>query len=154
MVGEMRDLETIHAALTGAETGHLVLATLHTPSAPEAIDRIIDVFPPHQQHQIRLQLSKTLEGVLYQLLLKRRKGKGRVPAVEVMIATTAIRNMIRQNKTHQMLSVVETGSSSGMKSLNQAMARLVKDKMITFKEALLQSSDPKTLKRLMGGSSK
>ena len=154
MVGEMRDLETIHAALTGAETGHLVLATLHTPSAPEAIDRIIDVFPPHQQHQIRLQLSQTLEGVLYQLLLKRRKGKGRVPAVEVMIATTAIRNMIRQNKTHQMLSVMETGISSGMKSLNQAMARLIKDNMITYKEALLQSSDPKTLKRLMGGSSK
>jgi twitching motility protein PilT len=125
LVGEMRDAETIAACLTAAETGHLVLSTLHTNSAPQTIDRIVDVFPPHQQGQVRMQLSLTLEAVLAQVLLPRADRPGRVPAVEVMIATPAIRNLIREGKTHQMLSVLQTGVQQSMQTLDQSLRQLV-----------------------------
>ncbi|MHB8105711.1 MAG: type IV pilus twitching motility protein PilT, partial [Dehalococcoidales bacterium] len=117
MVGEMRDLETMTAVLTAAETGHLVLTTLHTMGAAEAIDRFIDVFPPHQQQQVRIQLSVVLEGVIYQLLLPRADNSGRVPALEVMLATPAIRNLIREGKTYQMANSIQTGTQYGMQTL-------------------------------------
>jgi twitching motility protein PilT len=145
LVGEMRDLETIATALTAAETGHLVFATLHTPGAPQAIDRIIDVFPSHQQSQIRLQLSTTLQAVLYQALIPRANGKGRAPAVEVMIANTAIRNLIRERKTHQMLNVLQTGAQYGMQTLNQALRDLCRKGAITPAEAFRKSNNPKEL---------
>ena len=124
LVGEMRDLETMAAVLTAAETGHLVLTTLHTPGAPQAIDRFIDVFPPYQQQQVRIQLASTLEGIIYQLLVPRADGSGRVPAVEVMIATPAIRNLIREGKTYQMMNAIQTGAHDGMQTLNQSLAEL------------------------------
>ncbi len=146
LVGEMRDLETIATALTAAETGHLVLATLHTPSAPGALDRIIDVFPPYQQSQIRAQLSITLQAVLYQTLIPRVGGNGRVPAVEVMIATTAIRNLIREGKTFQMPNVIQTGAQYGMQTLNQALRDLIQRNLITPAEAFLKSDNPEELR--------
>jgi twitching motility protein PilT len=150
LVGEMRDLETIATALTAAETGHLVFATLHTPSAPQSIDRIIDVFPPHQQDQIRTQLSTTLQAVLYQTLIPRANGNGRVPAVEVMIATSAIRNLIREGKTYQMANVIQTGSQYGMQTLNQALKDLYQKDLITLEEALTKSSNPQELREWIG----
>ena len=150
LVGEMRDLETIATALTAAETGHLVLATLHTPSAPQAIDRIIDVFPPHQQSQIRVQLATTLEGVLYQTLVPRADGSGRVAAVEVMIATPAIRNLIREGKTYQMPNVIQTGSQYGMQTMNQALKDLYQKGLITLEDALAKSPSPEELRELIG----
>ncbi len=150
LVGELRDLETIATALTAAETGHLVLATLHTPSAPGAIDRIIDVFPPHQQSQIRSQLSTTLLGVFYQTLIPRPDGKGRVAALEVMIATVAIRNLIREGKTYQMPNVIQTGAQYGMQTLNQALRDLVQKGLITSKDALLKSDNPEELQEWIG----
>jgi len=150
LVGEMRDLETISAALTATETGHLVFATLHTPGAAEAIDRIIDVFPPHQQQQVRVQLSTTLEAVLYQALLPKASGSGRVAAFEVLIATGAVRNLIREGKTHQMINVMQTGAQYGMQSLEQDLARLVRNKTVTLDAALSKSSKPEDLKRLLG----
>jgi len=150
LVGEMRDLETIATALTAAETGHLVLATLHTPSAPQAIDRIIDVFPPHQQGQIRVQLATSLEGVLYQTLVPRADGNGRVAAVEVMIATPAIRNLIREGKSYQMANVIQTGSQHGMQTMNQALRDLYREGVITLEDALAKSSNPEELRELIG----
>ncbi len=150
LVGEMRDLETIATALTAAETGHLVFATLHTPSAPQAIDRIIDVFPPYQQPQIRAQLSTTLQGVLYQALIPRAGGNGRVPAVEVMIATPAIRNLIREGKTYQMPNVIQTGSQYGMQTLNQALRELCQKGLINLEDAFAKSSNPEELRELIG----
>jgi twitching motility protein PilT len=150
LVGEMRDLETIATALTAAETGHLVFATLHTPSAPQAIDRVIDVFPPHQQDQIRTQLSTTLQAVLYQALIPRSNGDGRVPAVEVMIATTAIRNLIREGKTYQMANVIQTGAQYGMQTLNQALRDLYQNQLITLEEALMKSNNPSELREWIG----
>jgi twitching motility protein PilT len=151
LVGEMRDLETIATALTAAETGHLVLATLHTPSAPQAIDRIIDVFPPHQQAQISTQLATTLEGVLYQMLVPRAGGNGRVAAMEVMIATPAIRNLIREGKTYQMANVIQTGSQYGMQTMNQALKDLYQKGLIALEDALAKSSSPEELRELIGG---
>ena len=113
LVGEMRDLETISAAITAAETGHLVLATLHTTGGPETVDRIIDVFPPHQQQQVRMQLSSTLEGVLSQVLLRSTDGKSRVMAMEIMLGVPAISNLIREGKTHQMATIIQGGASLG-----------------------------------------
>jgi len=141
LVGEMRDLETMGTALTAAETGHLVLATLHTPSAPQAIDRIIDVFPPHQQQTVRIQVSTVLQGVLYQTLVPRRDEAGRVPAIEVMLATDAIRNLIReartaQARTAQMWSTIQTSSQHGMQTMDQAVMKLFNDNVITLEEAL------------------
>lgn len=124
LVGEMRDLETIATAITAAETGHLVLATLHTSSAVQSIDRIIDVFPPHQQGQIRLQLADTLAGVITQRLIPRVDRKGRVAAVEVLIATPAVKNLIREGKTHQIISSMQTGARYGMQTMEMALRQL------------------------------
>jgi twitching motility protein PilT len=150
MVGEMRDLETIAATLTAAETGHLVLATLHTPSAPEAVDRIVDVFPPHQQAQVRLQLAMTLAGVLAQRLVLRADGAGRVAACEVMLGTPAIRNLIRESKTPQMMNVIQTGAEHGMQTLDQALRDLYRRQIITLEEAIANAVDAENLKRLIG----
>lgn len=125
LVGEMRDLETIATAITAAETGHLVLATLHTSSAVQSVDRIIDVFPPHQQGQVRIQLADTLEGVITQQLLPRADRKGRVAAVEVLIATPAVKNLIREGKTHQIVSSMQTGARYGMQTMEMALRQLV-----------------------------
>lgn len=124
LVGEMRDLETMATAITAAETGHLVLTTLHTSSAVQSIDRIIDVFPPHQQAQVRIQLADTLVGVITQQLLPRADGQGRVVAVEVLIATPAVRNLIREGKTHQIISVMQTGGRFGMQTMEMALTNL------------------------------
>lgn len=146
LVGEMRDLETISLAITAAETGHLVFATLHTQDAAQTVDRIIDVFPPHQQQQVRVQLAATLQGVVCQQLLPTMDGKGRVAAREVMIMTSAISNLIREGKTHQIYSAIETGSKFGMLSLDFSLLELVKKRLVTQDEALSKSSNPTTLK--------
>lgn len=143
LVGEMRDLETIALALTAAETGHLVLATLHTPDAPQAIDRIIDIFPPYQQSQIRLQLSISLEAVITQKLLLRKYGKGRIPVVEILIATSAVRNLIRSGKTHQLYTTMETGAQFGMRTMDQALRELVRKDYIDLSLALKLAKNPK-----------
>ncbi|MGQ0549740.1 MAG: type IV pilus twitching motility protein PilT [Armatimonadota bacterium] len=136
LVGEMRDLETIAQAITAAETGHLVLSTLHTNNAAQTISRVVDVFPTHQQEQIRIQLADALLGVVAQTLIPSLDGKGRVAAVEVMVATPAIRNMIRENKTHQLPSAIQTGARDGMQSLDQHLKTLVKQRRISTEEAL------------------
>lgn len=150
LVGEMRDLETISIALTAAETGHLVLATLHTQDAPQSIERIIDVFPSQQQHQIRIQLAGTLQAILAQQLIPTRGGGDRKVACEVLIATPAIRNMIRDQKTHQIVSAMQAGYSSGMQTMDQSLANLVKLNHVTYEDALQRASDPDVLKRLVG----
>lgn len=145
LVGEMRDLETIATAITAAETGHLVLSTLHTPSAPQAIDRIIDVFPSHQQEQIRLQLSLVLEGVLAQVLMRRASGEGRIAAIEIMLGNDAVRNIIREGKIEQMPTYLQTGSQFGMQTMDQALQSLVKSRTVTVEEALPYCSKPEVL---------
>lgn len=152
LVGEMRDLETMGTALTAAETGHLVLTTLHTPSAPQAIDRFIDVFPPHQQQQVRTQLATALQGVLYQSLVTRSDGSGRVAAVEVMLSTTAIRNLIREGKTYQLLNIIQTGAQFGMQTLDQSLLALCRKGIISQEEAVARSVNVEELKGLLGGS--
>ena len=148
LVGEMRDLETIQAAITTAETGHLVFATLHTNSAPETINRIIDVFPPNQQSQVRTQLSVSLQGVVTQTLLKKKDGKGRVMAMEVLIPNAAIRNLIRENKIPQIYSTMQMGQTeSGMMTMNQSLTNLYKKNLITYEEALRASVDKKAIQR-------
>jgi twitching motility protein PilT len=151
MVGEMRDLETMAAVLTAAETGHLVLTTLHTLGAAEAIDRFIDVFPPYQQQQVRIQLSIVLEGVIYQLLIPRADNSGRVAAVEVMLATPAIRNLIREGKTYQMMNTIQTGTQYGMQTLNQSLVELCQKRVITQEQALARSIDPEELSEMLAG---
>lgn len=150
MVGEMRDLETIALTITAAETGHLVLATLHTNSASAAIDRMIDVFPPHQQTQIRLQLSTTLEAVVTQTLLQRADGMGRVMACEVLLGTPAIRNLIREGKTFQIASLMHSGGGLGMQTMDYALKKLVEMKVITLEEALSETNEPQELLRMLG----
>lgn len=140
LVGEMRDLETINAALTLAETGHLVFGTLHTRNAPQSIDRMVDVFPPDQQEQIRVLLGNTLEGVISQQLLP-KLGGGRIAAIEVMIATPAIKNLIREAKTHQMYSIIETSTQSGMQTMDRALLDLYKNGYVSFDEALMRAID-------------
>jgi twitching motility protein PilT len=142
LVGEMRDLETISLALTAAETGHLVFATLHTKSAPKTIDRIIDAFPPAQQQQVRVQLAEALQGVISQLLLPTKDKKGRVAALEIMVATVAIRNLIRESKTHQMPSAIQTGTALGMQSLEQALKSFIMQGRVdkAYAESILQST--------------
>jgi twitching motility protein PilT len=142
LVGEMRDLETISLALTAAETGHLVFATLHTKSAPKTVDRVIDAFPPAQQQQVRVQLAEALQGVISQVLLPTKDRKGRVAALEIMVATVAIRNLIREGKTHQMPSSIQTGTQVGMQSLEQALRNLVMQGRVdrSHAEGFLQSS--------------
>jgi len=150
LVGEMRDLETIAAALTIAETGHLVLATLHTNSAAESINRIIDAFPSHQQVQIRAQLAFVLEGVVTQALLPRARGRGRVAAVEVMLCTPAIRALIRDEKIHQIYSLLQAGKKHGMQTMNDALAQLIMRKEVVLEEAMRRSQDPQELLRALG----
>jgi len=149
LIGEMRDLETIQIALTAAETGHLVFATLHTQDCPQTIDRMIDVFPPHQQEQIRVQIAATLEGVVTQQLLPKSSGQGRVAACEVLISTPAARNLIREGKTHQLYTVMQTGGQYGMQTMNSSLADLVRRGQITRDLALRRSSVPDDLERLM-----
>ena len=150
LIGEMRDLETIAAALTIAETGHLVLATLHTNSAAESINRIIDAFPSHQQSQVRAQLSFVLEGVITQMLLPKAKGRGRVAAAEIMICTPAIRAVIRDEKIHQIYSLMQAGKKHGMQTMNDAFQVLYLQGMITKEEALKRSADPNEFLRAVG----
>jgi len=151
LVGEMRDLETIALAITCAETGHLVMATLHTNNAAESVDRMIDVFPPEQQEQIRIQVSNNLLAILSQQLLPRAGQPGRVAAVEVMVANSAIRNLIRENKAHQMHSIIQTGASVGMQSMDQALRDLYKQGLITYEMAMRRSHNPAELEKLMAG---
>lgn len=150
LVGEMRDLETISAALTIAETGHLVLATLHTNSAAESINRIIDVFPSNQQSQVRSQLAFVLEGVITQTLLPRAKGRGRAMAVEIMVATPAIRALIRDDKVHQIYSAMQSGKKHGMQTMNDSLYQLYVQREILMEEALRCSPDPNALMRMAG----
>jgi len=150
LVGEMRDTETIGIALTAAETGHLVFATLHTQDAPKTIDRIIDVFPPHQQEQVRVQLATALMGVVAQQLLPTRDGSGRVCACEVLIPTPGVRNLIREAKTHQIYSAMQTGSQYGMQTMDAALAELVRRGFISADLAAHRSSTPEEFKRLLG----
>lgn len=149
LVGEMRDLETISIAITAAETGHLVFSTLHTIGAAKTIDRIIDVFPPHQQQQIRVQLAAVLQGVVSQQLVKTADDKGRVAALEVMVTTPGIQNLVREGKTHQIESAIQTGSKYGMKTMDMALAELYKKGIITSETALTYSVDRETIKRIM-----
>ena len=150
LIGEMRDLETIEAALVTAETGHLCFATLHTNSAVQTINRIIDVFPPNQQSQIRAQLSFVLEGVISQALLPRATGQGRIPALEVMVPNAAIRNLIREDKIHQIYSIMQIGQGkSGMQTLNQSLASLYLRRLITLEEAVGHTSEPEELEQII-----
>ena len=153
LIGEMRDLETIQAALTIAETGHLVFATLHTNSAAETINRIIDVFPSHQQPQVRAQLAFVLEGIVTQTLLPRAKGKGRVLAAEVLVVTPAIRALIRDAKVHQIYSLMQSGKKFGMQTLNDALYQLYLQREVTEEECLRVSSDPNEFLRMIGRTS-
>jgi twitching motility protein PilT len=152
LVGEMRDLETISTAITAAETGHLVFATLHTQDAPQTIDRIIDVFPPHQQQQVRVQLATTLQGVVTQQLLQTADGRSRAVACEVLICTPAVRNLIREGKVHQIYSIMQAGGRFGMQTMDQALANLVKEGKISQQLAYERSHDPEELNRLIGGA--
>ncbi|MEX2157404.1 MAG: type IV pilus twitching motility protein PilT [Gemmatimonadales bacterium] len=150
LIGEMRDLETIQAALTIAETGHLAFATLHTNSAAESINRIIDVFPSHQQSQVRAQLAFVLEGVLTQTLLQRAKGRGRVMAAEIMVCTPAIRALIRDDKVHQIESSMQAGKKYGMQTLNDALYQLYMGREVTKDECLRVTSKPNDFLRSIG----
>ena len=148
LVGEMRDIETISTAITAAETGHLVLATLHTSDAAQTIDRIIDVFPPHQQQQIKVQLSLTLQGIVAQQLLPKRDGSGRQAAFEVLVATPAVRNLIREGKTHQLHSIIQTGGKNGMQAMDLSLRDMVLRNEVTFEEALMRAIDVDLFQRL------
>ena len=150
LVGEMRDLETIAAAITIAETGHLVFATLHTNSAAQSIDRMIDVFPPHQQQQVRVQLSAILQGIVSQRLVP-AIGGGRIPSAEILVATSAIRNIIREGKTHQLDAAIQTGAEQGMQSMDRALVNLIHAGTITYDEAKNYALDIQELDRLMRG---
>ncbi len=150
LVGEMRDLETISAALTIAETGHLALATLHTNSAPEAINRIIDVFPSSQQAQVRAQLAFVLEGIVTQTLLPRASGRGRVMAAEILVATPAIRAVIRDDKVHQIYSLMQAGKKHGMQTMNDSLYQLYMHREVTREECLRVSSNPSEFLRAIG----
>jgi twitching motility protein PilT len=148
LVGEMRDLETIATAITAAETGHLVLSTVHTVSAPQTIDRVVDVFPAHQQAQIRFQLSLVLEGVLSQHLLPRAGGRGRVAVFEIMVSTDAIRNLIRDGRSDQIPTYLQTGRQVGMQTMDQALEDLVKEGTITVEEAIMRATKPDDFRRM------
>jgi twitching motility protein PilT len=149
LVGELRDLETMQIALTAAETGHLVFATLHTSDAPQTIDRVIDVFPPHQQDQVRIMLANALQGVCCQQLLPTLHG-GRAVACEVLIPTPAVRNLIREGKTHQIYSMMQTGSQHGMQSMDAALANLVRQGTVSSHLAQERAGNPEDLRRLLG----
>jgi twitching motility protein PilT len=147
LVGEMRDLETISTALTAAETGHLVFATLHTQDAPQSVDRIIDVFPSYQQQQVRVQLASALQGIVTQQLLPIRQGGGRAVAAEVMVATPAIRNLIREGKTHQIYSAMQAGGKYGMQTMDQSLAAMVHRNVITMETAIARCANEDDLRR-------
>jgi len=149
LVGEMRDLETIQIALTAAETGHLVFGTLHTQDCPQTIDRMIDVFPPSQQEQIRVQIAATLEGILTQQLIPKMSGQGRACAVEILMTTPAARNLIREGKTHQLYTVMQTCGREGMQTMNASLAHLVRSGQISKEMATKRSSSPDDLERLL-----
>jgi len=148
IVGEMLDLDTIGTAIMAAETGHLVMATLHTTDTPQTIDRIIDVFPHGQQRQIRLQVSQVIEAILSQALLP-RIGGGRIAAFEIMLANSAVRNLIREEKIFELPSIMQLSSKDGMQTLNQALADLVIKRIVTIEEAVTKSSNPERLKKLV-----
>jgi twitching motility protein PilT len=150
LIGEMRDLETIQTALTAAETGHLVFATLHTQDAPQTIDRVIDVFPPFQQQQIRVQLAATLQGVVTQQLLPTVDGRGRVAAAEILVATPAVRNLVREAKIHQIYSSMQAGGKYGMQTMDQNLTSLVKAGRISYETAATQSHSVEELNRMLG----
>jgi twitching motility protein PilT len=150
LIGEMRDLETIQLAITAAETGHLVLGTLHTTDAVQTVDRAIDIFPTHQQQQIRMQLSVNLLGVISQMLVKLKDGSGRIAAWETLVAIPSVRNSIRERKTHQIGSMIQTGIKQGMMTLDQSLAQLVEADRISFEEALSKCKDPRELYNLLG----
>ncbi|MCX6063120.1 MAG: ATPase, T2SS/T4P/T4SS family, partial [Caldiserica bacterium] len=152
LVGEMRDFETIGAALTAAETGHLVFATLHTNSAAQTIDRIVDVFPPYQQQQVKVQLANTLSAVMTQQLMVRKNNDGLVLACEVMLATPAIKNLIREGKTYQIQSVLQTSTAMGMMTMDQSLKGLYDRGVISYEDAIDHAFDPKELQRLLGRS--
>ena len=150
LIGEMRDLETIEAALTVSETGHLTLATLHTNSAVQTINRVIDVFPPHQQEQIRVQLSFVLEGIFAQQLIPKKSGQGRVLAVELLVPNPAIRNLIREDKVHQIYSMMQTGQAKfGMQTMNQSLQDLYSRGLITYEDAIGKSAVPDELVQMI-----
>jgi twitching motility protein PilT len=140
LLGEMRDLETIATALTAAETGHLVLATLHTQSAPSTIDRVIDVFPPAQQEQVRMQLANTLQGIVTQTLLPTANRDGRVACLEILFPDDAVRNLIRQGKVEQIYSVMQTSTQRGMQTMEHGLAELIRKRVVTIENALAVSS--------------
>jgi twitching motility protein PilT len=151
LVGEMRDMETIGTALTAAETGHLVFATLHTQDAPQTVDRIIDVFPPEQQGQVRAQLAIGLQGIVTQTLVPTADGEGRCVAAEVLVPTPGVRNLIREGKTHQIYSLIQTGGQHGMQTMDASLAGLVQEGKITMNVAESRSSQPVELRRLVQG---
>jgi twitching motility protein PilT len=153
LVGEMRDLETISTAITAAETGHLVFATLHTQDAPQSVDRIIDVFPAHQQEQVRTQLAAALQGIVTQQLIPTRDGRGRCVAAEILVATPAVRNLIREGKTHQIYSAMQAGGKYGMQTMDSSLAGLVKKGAISMELALERCANEQDLRRLAGGGS-
>lgn len=148
LIGEMRDLETIATAITIAETGHLVLATLHTNSAAQSVDRMIDVFPPHQQQQIRVQLASVLQGIVSQRLIP-MIGSGRIAAAEILVATAAVRNIIRESKTHQLDAVIQTGAEHGMQSMDKTLVSLIREGKIAYEEAKNYAIDLEELDRMM-----
>ncbi len=155
LIGEMRDLETIEAALTVSETGHLTLATLHTNTAVQSINRIIDVFPPHQQEQVRVQLSFVLEGIISQQLLPKKSGYGRVLAVEVLVPNIAIRNLIREDKIHQIYSMMQTGQTKfGMQTMNQSLFGLYSKGILSYEDTLGKSPVPEEILNMMQQASK
>lgn len=151
LVGEMRDAETMGIAITAAETGHLVFATLHTGDTAQTIDRIIDAFPSYQQRQIRIQLSLTLQGIVAQQLLPRRDSSGRVAALEVLTMTPAVRNLIREGKNHQLVSVIQTGSKTGMQAMDMSLRDLYMKGIVTYEEALARAMDQEIFVRLVNG---
>jgi twitching motility protein PilT len=151
LVGEMRDLETISAALTIAETGHLVFATLHTPDAVQAVNRIIDVFPSAQQQQVRAQLSFVLQAVMCQQLLPKAYTSGRVLSLEVLMVTPAVRNLIREEKVHQIYTQIQTGTEYGMQTMNQSLYDLFRKQLVTHAEIFSRTTDAKDLQRLVKG---
>jgi twitching motility protein PilT len=151
LVGEMRDLETISTALTAAETGHLVFATLHTQDAPQSIDRVIDVFPAHQQQQVRVQIASALQGICTQQLIPSMDGRGRAVATEVMVATPAIRNLIREGKVHQIYSMLQAGGKYGMVTMDMSLAHLVRTHRITLDAALERAANEDDIRRLLNG---
>jgi len=150
LLGEMRDIETIAAAITAAETGHLVLATLHTQDAPQTIDRIVDVFPPFQQQQVRVQLAGTIQGIVAQQLLPLKDGTGRIPAVEILVGNPAVRNIIREAKTHLLYNTMQTSHKDGMRTLDQSLAELYMHGKVSLEAVLAKAIDPQHMKQMIG----